>query len=104
MNTESSCTGEVTSSTTPVGFFYTRVLLQTTDPTSVYGPRAYGLSAHSNALTQFDGGDAEIGLHGDNDASVLGQSVTHGCVGMPNTEISALAAVLTLGTPIQISA
>jgi hypothetical protein len=40
---------------TPPGLFYTRVLLQTPDPRSVYGPFAYGLSAHSDALTTFAG-------------------------------------------------
>jgi lipoprotein-anchoring transpeptidase ErfK/SrfK len=89
---------------TPVGLFYIRVLLHTTEPSSIYGPYAYGLSAHSEALTTFDGGDAEIGIHGNDDASVLGQSVTHGCVRMDNTEISQLAAVLPLGTPVQITA
>jgi lipoprotein-anchoring transpeptidase ErfK/SrfK len=89
---------------TPVGLFYIRVLLHTTDPSSVYGPYAYGLSAHSEALTSFDGGDAEIGIHGNNDASVLGQSVTHGCVRIDNAEISQLAGLLPLGTPVQITA
>lgn len=89
---------------TPVGLFFIRVLLHTTDPTSVYGPFAYGLSAHSEALTQFDGGDAEIGIHGNDDASVLGQSITHGCVRMDNAEISQLAKVLPLGTPVRIVA
>jgi lipoprotein-anchoring transpeptidase ErfK/SrfK len=89
---------------TPVGLFYIRVLLRTIDPSSVYGPYAYGLSAHSEALTSFDGGDAEIGIHGNNDASVLGQSVTHGCVRMDNSEISRLAAILPLGTPVQVTA
>ena len=50
---------------TPPGLFYARVLLQTPDPNSVYGPFAYGLSAHSDALTTFEGGDAEIGIHGN---------------------------------------
>ncbi|HEY4928464.1 MAG TPA: L,D-transpeptidase family protein [Acidimicrobiales bacterium] len=89
---------------TPVGLFYIRVLLHTTDPGSVYGPYAYGLSAHSEALTTFDGGDAEIGIHGNDDASVLGQSVSHGCIRMDNQEITQLAQILPLGTPVEISA
>lgn len=88
---------------TPTGHYYIRVLLKTTDPSSVYGPFAYGLSAHSDALTQFAGGDAEIGVHGNNDASVLGQSVTHGCVRMDNGEITKLATILPLGTPVDIA-
>ena len=65
---------------------------------------AYGLSAHSDALTTFAGGDAEVGVHGNNDASALGRSVTHGCVRMDNAEITALSALLPLGTPVHIVA
>ena len=89
---------------TPTGDYYVRVLLRSTDPTSVYGPFAYGLSAHSDALTTFAGGDAEVGVHGNNDASALGRSVTHGCVRMDNAEITALSALLPLGTPVHIVA
>ncbi|HWG72514.1 MAG TPA: L,D-transpeptidase, partial [Acidimicrobiales bacterium] len=76
--------------------------LRSTEPASVYGPFAYGLSAHSDALTTFDGGDAEIGIHGNDDAAVLGQSVTHGCVRMDNAEITKLSKILPLGTPVKI--
>jgi lipoprotein-anchoring transpeptidase ErfK/SrfK len=88
---------------TPPGLYYTRVLLQTPDPKSVYGPFAYGLSAHSDALTTFAGGDAEIGIHGNNDASALGKSVSHGCIRMDNAAITMLTGVLPLGTPVQIN-
>jgi lipoprotein-anchoring transpeptidase ErfK/SrfK len=87
---------------TPTGIYYIRVLLENTDPSSVYGPYAYGLSAHSETLESFSGGDAEIGIHGNNDASVLGQSVTHGCIRMDNDKISELSKILPLGTPVII--
>lgn len=89
---------------TPLGTYYTRVLLQAPDPNTVYGPFAYGLSGHSEVLTEFDGGDAEVGIHGNDDASVLGQSVTHGCVRMSNDGITKLSTILPLGTPVQIVA
>jgi lipoprotein-anchoring transpeptidase ErfK/SrfK len=89
---------------TPLGTYYTRVLLQAPDPNTVYGPFAYGLSGHSEVLTEFDGGDAEVGIHGNDDASVLGESVTHGCVRMSNDGITKLATILPLGTPVQIVA
>ena len=92
------------STPTPTGLFYVRVLLHTANPRSPYGPYAYGLSAHSEALDTFDGGDAEIGVHGNNNPSLLGLSVTHGCVRMDNAEVSQLASVLPLGTPVRISA
>ena len=87
---------------TPPGKYYTRVLIQAPDPNTVYGPFAYGLSAHSEVLTEFSGGDAEVGVHGNNDASVLGKSVTHGCIRMDNDEITKLSKVLPLGTPVEI--
>jgi lipoprotein-anchoring transpeptidase ErfK/SrfK len=87
---------------TPPGEYYIRVLLQTPDPKSVYGPYAYGLSAHSEVLTEFNGGDGEVGVHGNNDQSVLGKSVTHGCVRMDNEQITKLSKLLPLGTPVEI--
>jgi lipoprotein-anchoring transpeptidase ErfK/SrfK len=87
---------------TPLGLYYLRVLLRAADPNTVYGPYAFGLSGHSDALTSFNGGDAELGLHGNNDASVLGKDITHGCIRMANDAITKLAGVLPLGTPVEI--
>jgi lipoprotein-anchoring transpeptidase ErfK/SrfK len=87
---------------TPTGSYSLRVLLENSNPTSVYGPFAFGLSAHSDALTTFNGSDAEIGLHGNNDASALGRSVSHGCLRMDNTAITRLSGILPLGTPVDI--
>ena len=87
---------------TPTGSYSIRVLLKSSSPSSVYGPFAFGLSAHSNALTTFDGSDAEIGLHGNNDASALGRTVSHGCIRMDNTAITRLSQILPLGTPVDI--
>jgi lipoprotein-anchoring transpeptidase ErfK/SrfK len=70
----------------------------------VYGPYAYPLSGHSEVLTSFNGGDGELGIHGNNDESVLGQSVTAGCVRMKNASITMLASMLPLGTPVEILA
>ncbi len=92
------------STPTPTGTYYLRVLLKAPDPTTVYGPYAYGLSGHSEALTTFDGGDAELGIHGNNDASVLGKDISHGCIRMSNDKITYLASLLPLGTPVQITA
>jgi lipoprotein-anchoring transpeptidase ErfK/SrfK len=89
---------------TPTGNYFIRVLVKAPDPTTVYGPYAYGLSSHSDALEEFNGGDAEIGIHGNNDASVLGSDVTHGCVRMDNDAITLLSRQLPLGTPVDVVA
>ena len=89
---------------TPTGNYYLYVLLQSPDPGGPYGPFAYGLSSHSEALETFAGGDAEIGIHGNNDASALGSSVSHGCIRMDNAAITDLATKLPLGTPVDVTA
>jgi lipoprotein-anchoring transpeptidase ErfK/SrfK len=90
------------STPTPTGKYYTRVLIQAINPNEVYGPFAYGLSGHSEVLTEFNGGDGETGVHGNNDKSVLGKSVTAGCIRMDNEEITRLSKILPLGTPVEI--
>jgi lipoprotein-anchoring transpeptidase ErfK/SrfK len=87
---------------TPTGEYYLRILLQAPDPNTVYGPFAYGLSSHSDVLSDFNGGDGEIGIHGNNDASALGHSVSHGCIRMDNAAITSLTKVLPLGTPVDV--
>jgi len=89
---------------TPTGTYYIRVLLKAPDPNTVYGPYAYGLSGHSEALNTFAGGDAEVGIHGNNDTSVLGTDASHGCIRMSNDKITQLAGLLPLGTPVRIVA
>ena len=89
---------------TPTGNYYLYVLLQAPDPSGPYGPFAYGLSSHSDALETFAGGDAEIGIHGNDDASALGSSVSHGCIRMDNAAITDLASKLPLGTPVDVTA
>jgi lipoprotein-anchoring transpeptidase ErfK/SrfK len=88
---------------TPLGLFYIRALLKAPNPNTTYGPYAYGLSGYSETLEQFNGGDAEVGVHGNNDASVLGRNVSHGCIRMSNDAIKRLTHILPLGTLVEIS-
>jgi lipoprotein-anchoring transpeptidase ErfK/SrfK len=87
---------------TPTGDFYIVALLKAPTPDTTYGPYAFGLSGHSEALEEFNGGDAELGIHGNNDVSALGRDISHGCIRMSNDGITALAAMLPLGTPVSI--
>jgi lipoprotein-anchoring transpeptidase ErfK/SrfK len=87
---------------TPGGVYYIKELLRPPNPNTVYGPFAYGLSGFSNVLTTFNGGEGVIGIHGNNDASVLGKDVSHGCIRMSNPGITTLVSVLPLGVPVQI--
>lgn len=88
---------------TPTGRFYVVELLRQPDPTGAYGPYAFGLSAHSDVLKSFDGGTAQIGLHGTNVPSSVGASVSHGCLRVSAAAITHLAHLLPLGTPVEIS-
>jgi lipoprotein-anchoring transpeptidase ErfK/SrfK len=87
---------------TPGGKYYLKELLEVPKPNTVYGPYAYGLSGFSNVLSTFEGTDAVIGLHGNNDPSTLGQDVSNGCIRMSNSGITFLAHTLPLGTPVKI--
>lgn len=100
---ESVAVGKDTTPT-PVGHYFIRALLKAPNPNTVYGPYAYGLSGYSEVLQSFNGGDAEVGIHGNNDASVLGSAVTAGCIRMSNTGITRLSKLLPLGIPVDILA
>ena len=90
------------STPTPRGRFYITELLQPPDPDGIYGPFAFGLSGFSETLTSFAGGDGVIGIHGTNEPEALGTDVSHGCVRVENTVIATMAAVIPLGTPVEI--
>jgi lipoprotein-anchoring transpeptidase ErfK/SrfK len=89
---------------TPTGTFYLVDKLDTGAPAGSYGPFAFGLSAHSDTLTEFGGGDGQVGIHGTNDPSSIGRAASHGCVRVPNEVAVELAARLDLGTPVTIGA
>ena len=87
---------------TPTGDFYVTDVLDTGDDGSAYGRKALGVAAHSTELSEFGGGDGQIGIHGTNQPSSIGQAVSHGCVRVPNDIVTQLAQNLPLGTPVTI--
>ncbi len=87
---------------TPRGTYFIVYGLRTGDPHGFFGPYAFGLSAYSNVLTSFAGGDGEVGLHGTNEPWLLGHSVSHGCIRIANGVITRLAHLVPLGTPVTI--
>jgi lipoprotein-anchoring transpeptidase ErfK/SrfK len=86
---------------TPHGSFYITELLQPTN--GGYGPFAFGLSAFSDVLSSFGGGPGQNGLHGTDDAASIGHAASHGCIRLANPDITELAGLLPLGTPITIA-
>lgn len=66
-----------------------------------YGPFAIPTSAYSETLIDWPGGGV-VGIHGTNNPSSVGKSVSHGCVRMYNKDITELVQVVVPGTPIFI--
>lgn len=87
---------------TPAGTYFVTDLVDTGDAAGAYGPFAFGLSGHSETLSEFAGGDGQLGIHGTNDPSSIGQPVSHGCVRVPNDTIAQMVDLIPLGTPVTI--
>ncbi|WP_051063501.1 L,D-transpeptidase [Ilumatobacter nonamiensis] len=87
---------------TPTGSFFITDKLATGDADSVWGAHAFGVSAYSDVLDDFIGGIGQVGIHGTNDPSSIGNDVSSGCVRLPNEVIDDLINRLPLGTPVHI--
>jgi lipoprotein-anchoring transpeptidase ErfK/SrfK len=90
------------STPTPTGRTYLWELVRPDDPAGAYGPYIFGLAMYSNAYAVFNGGDAQIGIHGQDEPSSIGHPVSHGCVRLGNDMITKLVGLLPLGTPVTI--
>lgn len=89
-------------SPTPTGLFFVTDAVVVTDGSGPWGPRALGLSARSDTITEFNGGDGIIGIHGTNKPSSIGKAVSLGCVRLPNDVIEDLFELVAVGTPVEI--
>jgi hypothetical protein len=89
------------STPTPDGTFYIRDRLSGFAPGSIYGPLAFGTSAHSPVLTDWPGG-AVVGIHGTNEPQLIPGRVSHGCIRMRNADILRLGRLIGAGTPVTI--
>jgi len=89
---------------TPTGKFFVTDSVALADPTSPWGPHALGLSARSDTVTEFNGGDGIIGIHGTNNPRSIGHAVSLGCVRVANEIITRLHEVIAIGTPVEIRA
>jgi lipoprotein-anchoring transpeptidase ErfK/SrfK len=89
---------------TPTGTFFVtdRVIMK--NPGSPWGPHAFGLSAHSDTITEFNGGDGIIGIHGTDNPGSIGRSISLGCIRLHNEMITALYPMVPLGTRVTVSA
>jgi len=88
---------------TPTGSFYVTDLVDVGSNTGPYGRYAFGLSGHSDVLTEFGGGDGQIALHGTNDPSSIGANISHGCIRVPDDVDVQLASLLTSGVSVTVT-
>jgi lipoprotein-anchoring transpeptidase ErfK/SrfK len=89
---------------TPTGSYFVTDIVELADPGGPWGPFALGLSAFSDTITEFNGGDGIIGIHGTNRPASIGEPVSLGCVRVPNEIAAQLAELVKLGTPVEIAA
>lgn len=89
---------------TPPGTFFVTDNVTLADPNSPWGPHALGISARSETITEFNGGDGIIGIHGTNNPGSIGDNISLGCVRLPNDMITALHEMVPLGTRVTVTA
>jgi hypothetical protein len=85
---------------TPTGSFYVRNVL-TRYRSAFYGPVAFGTSARST-LTDWPAGGF-VGIHGTDRPDLVPGRISHGCIRMRNEDILALARLMPVGTPVEIT-
>lgn len=91
---------------TPTGHYF--LAFDAAPPTPLYGPFVIVTSAHSDAITDWEGmGDALIAIHGPigDDAAIgtTGSAISHGCIRLHNSDLAQLRSVPP-GSPIDIVA
>jgi hypothetical protein len=71
----------------------------------VLGPWALHLTAHSNVLDDYGGGEGRVAIHGRSGALLadpLGTAASHGCIRLDNGTVSWLARRAIEGTPVLV--
>ena len=93
---------------TPTGLF-SIIGAWRSPPDAFLGSWILALTAHSDALRAFDGGDGTIGIHGRGGASLLdplGSADSHGCIRLSNTSIDwlvrSIGAAQLAGIPVRV--
>jgi hypothetical protein len=93
---------------TPVGLF-SIIGAWRSPPSSFLGSWILALTAHSEVLRRFDGGDGTVGVHGRGGASLqapLGTARSHGCIRLANSAIDRLVHLIgarrLAGIPVSV--
>jgi hypothetical protein len=94
------------STPTPAGLFAIAAKLPQGSSEDFEGTWVLPLTAHSEVLRTFAGGDGQVALHGRGGASLLdplGSARSHGCVRLANPAIGWIAGHVPVGTPVRVS-
>jgi len=87
---------------TPAGRFAISEIVRQQRASGFFGTYIITLTSHSENLSEFDGGDGRVALHGTNQPQLLGQAVSHGCVRMSNPVATRIATTVPAGAPVDI--
>jgi lipoprotein-anchoring transpeptidase ErfK/SrfK len=91
------------STPTPHGHFFVEESVRVAGG-NAGGPFALALNAHSEVLRTFDGGPAQIAIHGmTNLDGAVGTASSHGCVRLADRAIRWLAGHVAPGVPVDIT-
>lgn len=93
----------LSSTPTPTGNFFVDGMVALRDTSGPYGSHQISVAAFSNVHYSFGGGIGQIAIHGTNNPALIGTPASNGCVRMTNQDIGALASMVPIGTPVQIS-
>jgi lipoprotein-anchoring transpeptidase ErfK/SrfK len=89
---------------TPLGNFFVDIVVQVSHPSGAYGPYELSVAGFSDVLQSFGGGPGQIAIHGTNHPELIGEFASNGCVRMNNDDVTALADLAPVGTPVAIVA
>jgi lipoprotein-anchoring transpeptidase ErfK/SrfK len=89
---------------TPLGSFYIDAIVKLNRPDTVWGPYQLSVTGFSDVLQHFGGGQGQIAIHGTNAPGLIGGNVSHGCVRMLNPDITQVASLISVATPVDIRA
>jgi lipoprotein-anchoring transpeptidase ErfK/SrfK len=88
---------------TPLGRFAVQDPVRAPSYVSSYlGPYIITLTAHSDVLREFAGGDGLVAIHGTNAPGTIGAAASHGCIRIGNAALQDLWRIAAPGTPVDI--
>ena len=87
---------------TPAGRFAIAEIIPTGDPKAFLGPIVMPLTAFSNVLNEFAGGNGRVAIHGTSLPDLIGKPVSHGCIRMLNANVRVLSRMASSGATVTI--